>query len=195
MYFILYFLFVNYKGFENGLIHYLPFDDENALAFGEELKNITYSNIIGQTVIAIIQGACLALGFWLFGAKDPLFWGVICAILSFIPLLGPPLIFVPASLILITQGHQWQGIALLAWGFGLVINIDNVLRLVIAKRVGDIHPLITVVGVIIGLPLFGLMGLVYGPLLLAYFLIAVKIYKANKRLSLKKDRLEERIQG
>src|SRR5690606_15264711 len=180
MYFVLYFLLVNYKGFENSFIHYLPFDEEQAIIFGEELKNITYSNIIGQTIIAIVQGGCLALGFVIFGVEDPLFWGVICAILSFIPLLGPPLIFVPAALILLSHGNSWQGIGLLIWGFGLVINIDNVLRLVIAKKVGDIHPLITVVGVIIGLPLFGIMGLVYGPLLLAYFLIAVKIYKANK---------------
>ena len=187
MYFLLYFLFVNYRGFEGSLIHYLPFDDENAVAFGEELKNITYSNIIGQTVIAIIQGAFLAVGFWIFGAKDPLFWGVICAILSFIPLLGPPLIFVPAVVILLADGMTWQGVGLLVWGFGLVINIDNVLRLVIAKKLGDIHPIITVVGVIIGIPLFGLIGLVYGPLLLAYFLIAVRIYKSNKRLSLKQD--------
>lgn len=193
MYFILYFLFVNYKGFENSLVHYMPFDDENAVVFGEELKNITYSNIIGQTIIAIIQGACLALGFWIFGANDGFFWGVICAILSFIPLLGPPLIFVPASIILLSQGQTWQGVGLLIWGFGLVINIDNVLRLVIAKKIGDIHPIITVVGVIIGIPLFGLMGLVYGPLLLSYFLIAVRIYKSNKRLSLKKQALEENL--
>lgn len=192
MYFILYFLFVNYRGFESSLIHYLPFDDEKSLIFGEELKNITYANIIGQSIIAITQGGCLAVGFWLFGANDPLFWGVICAILSFIPLLGPPLIFVPAAIILFSQGANWQAVGLLIWGFGLVINIDNVLRFIIAKRVGDIHPLITVVGVIIGLPLFGLMGLVYGPLLLTYFLIAVRIYKANKRLSLKKDVLEGR---
>ncbi|MCA5003985.1 AI-2E family transporter [Sphingobacterium bovistauri] len=194
MYFILYFLFINYKGFENSFIHYMPFDEENATVFGEELKNITYSNIIGQTFIAIVQGACLALGFWIFGANDAFFWGVICAILSFIPLLGPPLIFVPAAVILLSQGMTWQGLGLLIWGFGLVINIDNVLRLVIAKRVGDIHPIITVVGVVIGIPLFGLMGLVYGPLLLSYFLIAVKIYKANKRLSLKKQMLEERVE-
>lgn len=193
MYFILYFLFVNYKGFENSLVNYLPFDDKDAKVFGEELKNITYSNIIGQTFIAIVQGACLSLGFWIFGASDPLFWGVICAILSFIPLLGPPLIFVPASIILMTQGATWSGIGLLIYGFGLVINIDNVLRLLIAKKIGDIHPIITVVGVIIGIPLFGIMGLVYGPLLLAYFLIAVRIYKSNKRLELKKDALEQQI--
>lgn len=192
MYFVLYFMFVNYKGFEHGVVHYLPFDDNQAIVFGNELKNITYSNIIGQTFIAIVQGTFLALGFVIFGVKDPLFWGVICAILSFIPLLGPPLIFVPAALIMLSQGSTWQGVGLLVWGFGLVINIDNVLRLVIAKKVGDIHPIITVVGVIIGIPLFGIMGLVYGPLLLAYFLIAVKIYKSNKRLSLMKKQLEDK---
>lgn len=191
MYFILYFLFVNYRSFEAGLIDYLPFDGQQAAEFATELKNMTYSNIVGQTVIAIVQGSCLALGFWLFGVRDALFWGVICAILSFIPLLGPPLIFVPAALILFSQGQTWPGVGLLIWGFGLVINIDNVLRFIINKKVGDIHPLITVVGVIIGLPLFGIMGLVYGPLLLAYFLIAVRIYKKNKRLSLRKAQLEE----
>ncbi|WP_437919227.1 AI-2E family transporter [Sphingobacterium sp. LRF_L2] len=192
MYFILYFLFVNYRGFERGLLHYMPFDEEQAGIFGAELKNITYSNIVGQTVVAIVQGGCLSLGFWIFGVGDALFWGVICAILSFIPLIGPPLLFVPAVLLLLSKGQTWEAGGLLLWGFGLVINIDNVLRFIINKKVGDIHPLITVVGVIIGLPLFGIMGLVYGPLLLAYFLIAIKIYKANKRLSLKKEQLEER---
>ncbi len=192
MYFILYFLFVNYRGFEKGIVHYLPFDQQQSAIFGEELKNITFSNVVGQTIIAIVQGGCLAIGFWIFGVRDALFWGVICAILSFIPLLGPPLIFVPAALILLSQGQTWPGIGLLIWGFALVINIDNVLRFIINKKVGDIHPLITVVGVIIGLPLFGIMGLVYGPLLLAYFLITVKIYRNNKRLSLRKAQLEER---
>src|SRR5690606_15018 len=176
MYFILYFLFINYRGFEQGILYYLPFNEEQAVIFGTELKNITYSNIVGQTIVAIVQGGCLAVGFWLFGVNDALFWGVICAILSFIPLLGPPLIFVPAVLILLSGGNTWEGMGLLAWGFELVINIDNVLRFIINKKVGNIHPLITVVGVIIGLPLFGIMGLVYGPLLLAYFLIAVKVY-------------------
>ncbi|MGO1243710.1 MAG: AI-2E family transporter [Sphingobacterium sp.] len=193
MYFVLYFAFTNYRGFEKSLTHYMPFDEKQVTNFGTELKNVTYSNIIGQTIIAIIQGACLALGFVIFGVSDPLFWGVICAILSFIPLLGPPLIFVPAVLILLSQGQTWQGVGLLVWGFGLVINIDNLLRMIVAKKVGDIHPLITVVGVIIGLPLFGIIGLVFGPLLLVYFLMAIKIYTTNKRLSLKKETLEEKL--
>lgn len=181
MYFLLYFMFVHYRSFERGILRYSPFKVENAVVFGHELRNITYSNVIGQTFIALVQGASLALGFWIFGFKDPVFWGVICAILAFIPLLGPPLIFVPAAVLALVAGDNIAGIGLLIYGFVVVINIDNVLRLIIAKKVGDIHPIITVVGVIIGIPLFGVMGLVYGPLLLSYFLITVKIYEANKR--------------
>lgn len=181
MYFLLYFLFVNFRSFERGLLRYSPFKVENAVRFGHELRNITYSNVIGQTFIALVQGGALALGFWMFGFDDAVFWGVICAILSFVPLLGPPLIFVPAAIFALTQGDNLAAIGLLVYGFVVVINIDNVLRLIIAKKVGDIHPIITVVGVIIGIPLFGIMGLVYGPLLLSYFLILVRIYEANKR--------------
>lgn len=181
MYFLLYFLFVNFRSFERGLLRYSPFEVENAVRFGHELRNITYSNVIGQTCIALVQGGALAFGFWIFGFSDALFWGVVCAILSFVPLLGPPLIFVPAAIYAFTQGDNLAGVGLLVYGFVVVINIDNVLRLIIAKKVGDIHPIITVVGVIIGIPLFGMMGLVYGPLLLSYFLITVRIYEANKR--------------
>ncbi|GGC42088.1 AI-2E family transporter [Parapedobacter defluvii] len=181
MYFLLYFMFVNFRGFERGLLRYSPFRIENAIRFGLELRNITYSNVIGQTFIALVQGGALALGFWIFGFNDALFWGVICAILAFVPLLGPPLIFVPTAIYAFTQGQNFAAIGLLVYGFVVVINIDNVLRLIIAKKVGDIHPIITVVGVIIGIPLFGVMGLVYGPLLLSYFLITVRIYEANKK--------------
>lgn len=181
MYFLLYFIFINFRGFERGLLRYSPFRIENAIKFGHELRNITYSNVIGQTFIALVQGGALSLGFWIFGFDDALFWGVICAILAFVPLLGPPLIFVPAAIYAFTQGDNFAAIALLVYGFVVVINIDNILRLIIAKKVGDIHPIITVVGVIIGIPLFGVMGLVYGPLLLSYFLITVRIYEANKK--------------
>jgi len=181
MYFLLYFIFINFRGFERGLLRYSPFRVENAIKFGHELRNITYSNVIGQTFIALVQGGALSLGFWMFGFHDALFWGVICAILAFVPLLGPPLIFVPASIYAFTQGDNLAAIGLLIYGFVVVINIDNVLRLVIAKKVGDIHPIITVVGVIIGIPLFGVMGLVYGPLLLSYFLITVRIHEANNK--------------
>lgn len=191
MYFLLYFLLAEYKKFESGLLRFAPFREENALRFGRELRNITYSNVLGQGCIAIIQGALVCLGYWIFGFSDPIFWGIVCIILSFIPVLGAPLVFVPACLIVISQGDSYGGIGMLIYGFLIVTNIDNVLRLVIAKRVGDIHPIITIVGVIIGIPVFGIMGLVYGPLLLSYFIITVKIYETNRMAEMRLAKIEE----
>ncbi len=180
MYFLLYFLFVSSRAFEKGLLRYSPFRDENALRFGLELRNITYSNVLGQGLIALIQGTAVAIGYMIFDFSDPVFWGVICVILSFIPIVGAPLVVIPACIVKLVNGDTFNGIGMAIWTLLIVTNIDNVLRLVIAKRVGDIHPIITIIGVIIGIPMFGIMGLVFGPLLLSYFLIAVKIYEANK---------------
>lgn len=193
MYFILYFTFTSYKEFESSVADFLPFNDEDIRVFGTELKNITYMNVIGQTIIAVAQGITMAFGLWFFGSPNPIFWGAICAILSFIPLFGPPFIFIPAALLLFAKGMDWQGIGLLVWGFLFVINIDNVLRLVLSRKIGNIHPIITIVGVIIGIPLFGIVGLVFGPLLLAYFLITVKIYRLNKSEELKEEVKEGKV--
>lgn len=190
MYFLLYFVLVDHRQFEAGLLRFSPFKQENALRFGRELRNITYSNVLGQGLISVIQGMLVTLGYWYFEFDDPIFWGVISAILSFIPVVGAPIIFVPASILTIVQGDTFNGVGMLLFGLIIISNIDNVLRLIIAKRVGDIHPIITVVGVIIGIPLFGLMGLVYGPLLLSYFLITVRIYETNKIAEKRLEKLE-----
>lgn len=180
MYFILFFAFTSYEAFEKSVADFLPFNEEDIRIFGTELKNITFMNVIGQTIIAIAQGITMAFGLWFFGSPNPVFWGAVCAILSFIPLFGPPFIFIPAAILLFSKGMDWQGIGLLAWGFIIVINVDNVLRFVLSRKIGNIHPIITIVGVIIGLPIFGMVGLVFGPLLLAYFFITIKIYRFNK---------------
>ncbi len=177
MYFLLYFMFVEYDKFEKAIKKYMPFKSDNTLLFADELKNITYSNVLGQTLIAIAQGSFIALGFVIFGFQDPIFWGTITAILSFIPIIGAPIIFVPAGLIALSNGDTIGGIGIMIWGFVLVVNIDNLLRLVIAKKIGDIHPIITIIGVIIGIPTFGILGLVFGPLLISYFLLLFTIYE------------------
>ncbi len=180
MYFLLYFMFTQKKEFENALITFLPFTEENSILLGNELRNVTYSNVLGQGFIAIIQGSLLAIGYIIFGFGDPVFWGIIATFLSFLPLIGAPIVFVPAALIAIANGDNFAGIGLLIFGFVIITNIDNVLRLIINKRIADTHPAITIVGVVIGLPLFGILGLVFGPLLISVFLMLVKIYRNNK---------------
>jgi predicted PurR-regulated permease PerM len=187
MYFLLYFMFVQMREFETGLLKYAPFKEQHALKFAVELRNSTYSNVLGQGVIAITQGILLANGFWIFGIPDPVFWGVIGSFISFLPVVGAPTLCIPASIILFASGHSVQGILLLAYGLLFIGNVDNVLRMIINKRVGNTHPIISVIGVFIGLPLFGILGLVFGPVLLSYFLLLLEIYETNRMAA---DRLE-----
>ncbi|MDB5063462.1 MAG: family transporter [Mucilaginibacter sp.] len=187
MYFLLYFMFVQMREFEMGLLKYAPFREQHALKFAVELRNSTYSNVLGQGVIALTQGILLANGFWIFGIPDPVFWGVIGSFISFLPVVGAPTLCIPASIILFANGHSLQGILLLAYGLLFIGNVDNVLRMIINKRVGNTHPIISVIGVFIGLPLFGILGLVFGPVLLSYFLLLLEIYETNRMAA---DRLE-----
>ncbi|MCR8561535.1 AI-2E family transporter [Mucilaginibacter sp. BJC16-A38] len=187
MYFLLYFMFTQMREFETGLLKYAPFREQHAVKFAVALRNSTYSNVLGQGIIALTQGTLLANGFWIFGIPDPIFWGVIGTFISFLPVVGAPTLTIPAGIILIAGGHSVKGILLMAYGLLFIGNIDNVLRMIINKRVGNTHPIISIIGVFIGIPLFGILGLVFGPLLLSYFLLLLEIYETNR---LAADRLE-----
>ncbi len=179
-YFLLYFMFMNYLKFEAALMKYLPFSLTNCERLALELKNITYSNVLGQGLIALTQGFLLGLGFWLFNIPDPLFWGVICLFLSFLPVIGSPMVFIPAGIILISNGNSFGGIGILLWGGILVSNIDNVMRLIINKKMADTHPVISIMGILLGFPIFGILGLVFGPLLLSGFVLLIKMYETGE---------------
>jgi predicted PurR-regulated permease PerM len=179
MYFVLYYMLTGYMAFEAALIKYMPFRHKNSMLFWKELKNTTYSNVLGQGVISIVQGGLVGIGFLIFGLRDPFFWTVISIFLAFLPVVGPPLVFVPAGLIALSHGNTVAGIGIMLWGFILVINIDNLIRMAIAKRIANTHPLVTIIGVVIGLPYFGILGLVFGPLLLSYFILLVSMYETR----------------
>jgi len=187
LYFLLYFMLTQIQEFEAGLLKYAPFREQHALKFAVALRNSTYSNVLGQGIIALTQGALLANGFWIFGIPDPIFWGVIGAFMSFLPIVGAPTLCIPAGIILIATDHTLKGVLLLAYGLLFIGNVDNVLRMIINKRIANTHPIISVIGVFIGLPLFGILGLVFGPVLLSYFLLLLEIYETNR---LAADRLE-----
>ncbi|MES2731384.1 MAG: AI-2E family transporter [Bacteroidota bacterium] len=191
MYFILYYMFVEEETMQKAVRDYLPFNDVTMREMYVELKNSINANVIGQGMISMIQAALVSLGFIFFGFTDPWFWGVVSFFVSFIPVLGTPLVWGPAGIIALAQGYTGRGVGILLYGFILVMNIDNVLRFTIAKKLGDIHPLITILGVVIGVPFFGILGLVIGPLLISYFLLLVRVYKQQHERELK---VQERIE-
>lgn len=192
LYFLLYFMLTQMREFESGLMRYAPFREQHTLRFASALRDSTYSNVLGQGIISLTQGALLANGFWIFGIPDPIFWGVVGTFISFLPVVGAPTLSIPASIILFANGHTVKGILLLAYGLLFIGNIDNVLRMMINRRIANTHPIISVVGVFIGIPLFGILGLVFGPVLLSYFLLLLEIYETNR---LAADRLERMRTG
>jgi len=178
MYFFLYFMFTKIEAFEGTLVKYMPFREKNSAHFAKELRNMTYANIIGQGIIAFAQAILLGIGLVIFGVPDPLFWSLICFFLSFLPVIGSAAAFIPAGLIEIVSGNTFNGIGVIIFGFVAVSNIDNLLRLWINKWLGNIHPLISITGIVIGIPIFGILGIVFGPLLISTFILLVKLYEA-----------------
>ncbi len=176
LYFILYYLYLNDRQIRDAFLRYLPFDRVTTLRMFSELQKSIYANVVGQGLISLVQAVLVFIGFVVCGFGDAFFWSVISFFMSFIPMLGTPLVWGPAALIALIKGDTASGVGMLIYGGVLIMNSDNVLRMFLAKKMGDTHPLITVMGLIIGLPIFGILGLVLGPVLIAYFALLVRTY-------------------
>jgi len=177
MYFLLYYMLVNRKKFIESLFTYLPMRPENINILGKEIGSIVKSNAIGIPLVAILQGFVALIAFLALGVPNPWFWFVITTVGSVIPFIGTAIGIVPVVFLLFSKGHDWEAIVMLFYGVLVVGTTDNLFRLVVQKKLADIHPLITLIGVIIGVPIFGFIGLIFGPLLLSLFLLILRIYK------------------
>lgn len=176
MYFILYFMLANGRMIERKLYEYIPLKETNVAQLSKEVNTMVRSNAIGIPLIAFAQGIIALIGYLVIGVKEPFFWFGVTCIASMIPVIGAALAYIPLSIIFFANQQTWQGVAMLIFGFGIIGTVDNVLRFTLLKRMGNVHPLTTVFGVIIGLNLFGFIGLIFGPLLISLFMLLLKIY-------------------
>jgi predicted PurR-regulated permease PerM len=179
MYFFLFFMLVNINRLEAAILHYLPFSRRKILVFGEELQAQTFSNAVGMPLVAFGQGFTAYIGYLICGVPDAGFWAILTGATSVLPIIGTGLFWIPIAAYLIMQEQTWQAIFLSAWGILVMGTIDNVIRFVLAKKMANVHPLVTVLGIIFGLQNFGITGLVFGPLIISYFLILLKIYYSD----------------
>ena len=176
MYFILYFMIVKCNDMELWLRRNLPLQNRNSEKVLSEIREMVKANAIGIPVLAIVQGLVAMVGYMIFSVKDPVLWGIITGICSVVPLVGSMLAWMPITLYLFASGNQGGGVGMLLWGLLVIGTSDNIFRFVLAKKLANVHPLITVFGVIIGVNLFGFMGLIFGPLLFSMFALFVRIY-------------------
>ncbi|MGY3791874.1 AI-2E family transporter [uncultured Aquimarina sp.] len=179
MYFLLYYMLTNRKKLRESLFEYIPINDGNLKIIGDESQKMVRSNAIGIPLVAIIQGLVALIGFFIFGIPDPLFWFVIVTVGSMIPFIGTLIAIIPIFMIMLSNGETFQAWGILIYGLVVVGSSDNLVRLFVLKRLDNVHPIITLIGVIVGVPLFGFIGLIFGPLLISLFLIVVQIYKSE----------------
>lgn len=155
---------------------FLPFSDRTADGLRVRFHRVTEATLVGTALTAVLQGTVVGIGFWMVGLPSAAFWGVITALVSVLPMLGSALVWVPAVAVL-ALADRWGAAAVLL-GVGLLAaNIDNVVRLIVFKRVSNIHPMATLIGAFAGLKYFGLLGVLLGPLAIAYFFELLRMYR------------------
>ena len=176
MFFLLYYLLTGGKEVEKYLHRIIPLKPHNIHSLAIETKMMIRANALGIPIICIVQGLFAALGYGIFGVDDWALWGFVTGVFAFFPLVGTMIIWVPLAGYLFMQGSNWPAIGLTIYSIVVTGNVDYIARLSLMKKMGNVHPLVTVLGVIAGLSLFGFIGLIFGPLLISYFLILLKIY-------------------
>jgi len=174
--FLSFFMFTGGQKMERGLKPWIPLRDDNIGILTKETRNMVRANAIGIPLISLIQGLAAMLGYVLFGVKDYLLWGFLTGLFAFFPVVGTMAVWIPVVVYLSSSGHVGSAIGLGIYSLIVTGNIDTVARITLLKGLGDVHPLITVLGVIVGLKLFGFWGFIFGPLMVSYFLLLYKIY-------------------
>ncbi|MDD2514126.1 MAG: AI-2E family transporter [Proteiniphilum sp.] len=175
--FVLYYMLFSSDEFEKSIREILPFKEENKQILGEETRLIIQANAIGIPLMAIIQGFFAYLGYLIFGVESALLYAILTAFATILPLVGTMIVWVPISISLLIGGDYVNGIGLAVYGLFIIGGVDNVARFLLQKKLADIHPLITVFGVLIGIPMFGFWGIIFGPLLLSLFILFFNMFR------------------
>ena len=176
MFFVLFFMFTGGRAMEETVKQFIPLHQDSIAALVQETKHMVKANAIGIPLISIVQGVAAWLGYLIFGLNDALMWGFLTGVFAFFPIVGTMMIWVPLVIYLFSQGLTGPGTGLLIYSLLVTGNVDYLARVTLMQKIGNVHPLITVFGVIVGLQLFGFMGFIFGPLVFSYVIILVKIY-------------------
>jgi predicted PurR-regulated permease PerM len=178
-FFLLYFMLISGRKMERRVQEFVSLKDENIDDIWGNTRVMVVSNAIGIPVLAVIQAVAATIGYMIFSVDGALIWGLLTGILSMLPVVGTAVVFIPLVAYLYASGQSGQATGVLIYSVVVISNIDNIMRFTLLRKLGDVHPIITVLGVMVGVPLFGFMGLIFGPLLLSYMLLLIRIYRVE----------------
>lgn len=175
--FTMYYLFKDGERAVRVLREMLPLEEPRSERLIRRTGDIISASVYGIVVIAIVQGALGGLMFWFLGLPSPLVWGVVMTVLSAIPLLGTFLVWVPAAIFLAVTGHWVKAVILTAWGALVIGMVDNFLRPQLVGQRARMHELLIFFSVLGGMKVFGVLGLLVGPVVLALGLALLEAFR------------------
>lgn len=154
----------------------VPLNEASQRRLLDKFLSVTRATIKGSLVIALIQGGLAGIAFHVVGIQSAVFWGTVMAVLSLMPLIGSPIIWIPAVIILATSGQYLQATGLALFCSLVVGQIDNILRPILVGRDTQMHELYVFFGTLGGLGMFGVPGIIIGPVIAALFVTVWDIY-------------------
>jgi predicted PurR-regulated permease PerM len=169
------------KDLHNYFSELIPLPHKRFNQILQRFDDLSRGMIVGQLLVGVIQGVLAWIAFLLLGVPNPLLFGFLTVFISIIPLLGAAIVWAPIVIYLgvigSTTGEYWRAFVLLLYGSLVISTIDNVLKPKIVGSQAKIHPLIILIGVLGGIQLFGIPGILIGPIILAIFDLGIEIYK------------------
>jgi predicted PurR-regulated permease PerM len=178
--FALFFMFRDGEEIVRGVSHLLPFDEAIQQDMLRESRDLIFASVAVALVIAGLQGMLGGLAFTIGGITTPVFWAVVIAFFSIVPVVGSALIWVPAALFLAFSGHWGRGIAIVAICGGVAGLADNIVRPLLLRNRTRLNELLLFLGVLGGLQTFGLLGLVIGPTIVAAAMGVFRVYMDHR---------------
>lgn len=176
MFFTLYFLYRDGRYILKRLMIISPIPEKHERALFKKFTDISKATLFGTFLTAVAQGVVAWIGFAIAGVPSSFFWATAVSIFSLVPTVGTSIIWLPISIIMMLSGNIW-GLFVFIWGMSLVSTVDNVLRVVFIGSTANLNPLLTFISVFGGILAFGLVGVVFGPMLLVLFFTLLHIYE------------------
>jgi predicted PurR-regulated permease PerM len=159
------------------LIKLLPFPREQLEKVMGKFQEMGKAIFVGNGLSGVIQGILGGVGFYIFGLESPLLWGTVIAFMAFLPVIGASIVFIPASIILFLHGKSSIALGFLIYNLVYSSVIEYILKPRVIGKGMQMNSLLVFIGIIGGIKLFGILGIIYGPLIITVFITMAEIYR------------------
>ncbi len=181
MFFIIFYLFKDGETFVEKIKHELPLKEKYKQSLIKKISDTLYATVYGVLGAAFVQSIVAIIGFYIFKVDSPLFFGFLLFIAAIVPFFGSALVWLPIVIFKLVSGDNFNGIGLLIYSLLIIAFVDNIIKVKIIERGAKLHPILSLLGVLGGLQIFGLLGVIIGPLSLALMLAFFEFYLIEKK--------------